>query len=41
MVGRKTRASYVLRIALQKRLQVVSLGWHFTCGLQVWLAGMV
>ena len=26
VVGRKTRASYVLRIALQKRLQVVSLG---------------
>jgi len=41
VVGRKTRASYVLRIALQKRLQVVSLGWHclpVVCryGLQVW-----
>lgn len=29
VVGRKTRASYGLRIALQKRLQVVSLGWHW------------
>ncbi len=29
VVGRKTGASYVLRIALQKRPQVVSLGWHF------------